>query len=375
MVVKKSILQFCTTDYPYLFENKHVSYKKKLLKTSYIIDLMHTFLFRKYLYKKDTMHLWSVLLRKRYGTLYNYYVDWLLDHRIIELKKKWRSGHMSKLYKLTLNVDSKNVTRVYNYDKILLKKLNIFKKEYDDTLTFVYKTLVDDLNKITIEYNDAKKELDEELKLGLITSDSHFKNLLSIESIKNNILYTSKDKFGRMHTNFTSLKRSIRNNFLKINGNEIDYLDIKNCHPKLLGKMLLNEENEELKLYVKSVKENVFYKSFDEFNLSKEQIKKMVFQVFYGKNRNNKNNIFFKKKWPVLWQWIVFLKNKNNNSKYLCNLLQTSESNLIFNKICFKIKTEHPHIALFTVHDGVFFEKQYSNLIIPIFDKYENEII
>src|SRR5690606_28823161 len=104
------------------------------------------------------------------------------------------------------------------------------------------------------------------------------------------------------------LKRSLRNNFLKIEGEKICELDIKNSQPLFLAKLIMKEQNgllnEELQKFVKVCVNNKFYQSFDS-NISKTEIKRIVYQVFFGKNLLDDNNLKFKKSWPILWQWIV----------------------------------------------------------------------
>lgn len=380
--MRRSIWQFCPTTHPQLLNQETIEYAGHVLKTSYLIDLIHTFIVRKYIHKKKEMNLWSIILRKKYGTFYNHYVDWLLDHKIIELKKKWKSGAggKSKLYRLTLDVQN-NVTRYLNRDKFLLKKINAFEKSENNQLTPIYKSMVDDLRHISLDYDNALLLLNEELASKSINDDSYFKNKISIDAIRDKSLYYCKDEYGRLHTNFTNLKKSIRNNFLKIDNETITGLDIKNCQPKLLAKVILKKEkvlSKEMQRFISSVKDNTFYDSFKEDfpnKDNKDDIKKMVFQVFFGKNIQEKNNNTFNKRWPEVWHWIVRLKRDRKDHAFLSHLLQTMESDLIYNKICKNIKEVDKDIRIFTVHDGLYFSEKYLNTIKPIFDRYENQII
>lgn len=377
--MRTSIWQFCPTIYPHILNQDKIVYRGNVLKTSYLIDLMHTFIVRKYIHKKKEMNLWSVILRKKYGTYYNLYVDWLLDHRIIELKKKWKSGAggKSKLYRLTLDVQN-NVTRYLNRDKFLLKKINNFEKLETQKLSPIYQMMVDDLKHITLQYDKALESLNNELEYAMISNDSYFKNKISIDAIRDSSLYYCKDEYGRLHTNYTNLKKSVRNNFLTINGEEIVGLDIKNCQPKLLAKLMLEREkvlSKEQECFIQSVRDNTFYDSFKHLDISKDDVKKIVFQIFFGKNIREKNNIAFNTVWPGIWHWIVRLKREKKDHRYLSHLLQSMESDLIYNKICYEIKQQDPSIVMFTVHDGLYFAKKHLHIVQPIFDKYESQII
>ena len=325
------------------------------------------------------MNLWSVILRRKYGTFYNNYVDWLIDHKIIQLKKKWKSGAggKSKLYRLTLDVEDK-VTRYLNTDKFLLRKINHFKKDEEKKLSPIYQQMVDDLKHVKLNYDKALASLELELETSLISKASFFKNKISIDAIKNEAFYNTKDEYGRLHTNYTNLKKSIRNNFLTIDDKEIEWLDIKNCQPKLLAKLILEKEktlSPELEKFIQAVRDNTFYSSFSHLDIGKSDIKKLVFQIFFGKNKQNKKNLIFKEVWPAVWHWIVRLKREKKNHKHLSHMLQNMESDLIYNKICQTIKNVDSSIILFTVHDGLFFAKENLHIVKPIFDKFENEII
>lgn len=378
--MKPAILQFCPTKYPQLLENKKIEYKGHTLKTAYLMDIIHNFIVKKYLQNISDVHLWSVILRHNYGTFYKRYIDWCIDHQIIRLKKKWRSGENghSKMYSLILDLDRNTITRKLNDDKILLKKKNFRQKIENKKLTPIYQEMINDLKHIKLDYDKALAALDSELEYSLTNDQSYLKNRISIDSIKNEAFYTTKDEYGRLHTNYTNLKKSIRNNFLTIDGKEIVGLDVKNCQPKLLAKLIIEKEknlSNELQQFIQAVKDNTFYDSFKHLDLDKKAVKKIVFQVFFGKNRADKNNNDFKKVWPAVWEWIVKFKKEKRNHRQLSHLLQKMESDLIYNKICQEIKNVSKNIVLFTVHDGLFFAKENEEIVKPIFDKFESQII
>lgn len=376
--MRTSILQFTPTTYPHLLHNETITYKGNVLKTSYLRDLMHVFIFRKYIHDRKYFNLWSVILRKKYGTHYNYYIDWLLDHNIISLKKKWRAGTSSKLYELTLDFKSNEIIRYPNTDKFLLRKINKHEKVEVKKLSPIYLEMLEDLKRVKLDYEKARLAIDNEHDVALIDVNSHLKNVMALTAIRDNIIYNTKDEYGRLHTNFTNLKKNIRNNFLTIDDKEIDCLDIKNCQPKLLAKIIKDNEKTltpGLEAFILAVQSNAFYESFEKHKLEKKQIKKLVFQIFFGKNKNDKKNIAFKELWPDVWHWIVRLKKEKRNHKHLSHLLQKMESELIYDKICYEVKQNYPEIALFTVHDGIYFAKENLEKVKPIFDKFESQII
>ena len=55
--------------------------------------------------------------------------------------------------------------------------------------------------------------------------------------------------------------------------------------------------------------------------------------------------------------------------KVLAHVLQSAESNLIFNKIIREIMNLYPDIKIVTVHDSIIFPKKYRDDIERIFDQ------
>ena len=371
-------LHYFPTDYSYLLKTKTTTYNNRKLKTRYLMHLMHVLIYRKYIHKQNLMHLWSVILKKNYGTYYNYYVDWLIDHNFIKLKKKWQAGSSSKQYELTLNFNNSKITRVENDDKFLLRKLK--KHEEDELIKMppIYQLLQRDVEKIRLDYDGARESLDREHDISLIDDKSYFRNLMSLQAIKDHAFYVTRDEYGRLHTNFTNLKKNLRNNYLSIDGSKLASFDIKNCQPKLLASLIIKSEKTltpGLKRFVDSVVNNKFYDSFKKFDLGKQAAKGIVYQIFFGRNRSDKNNLNFKDLWPDVWHWVVRIKREKRNHKYLSHVLQNMESDLVYNKICKEIKDTYPDVALFTVHDGIYFAEQHKSKVKPIFDKYEKTII
>ena len=373
--MKTSVNQFVPNKFPFLFENKKITYKGKNLKTAYLIDLMHTLIVRKYFFNLTEMNLWSVILRQRYGTFYNRYVDWLIDHQILKIKSMWQAGAKSKTYKLILDFNRDQITRFKNTDKILLKKINKEKV----ILAPIYQTLVKDLYKIKLNYEDAKEHLTNEFGVGLLSLNKFNRNLLALDSIRDGEIYYCCDDYGRLHSNFTNLKKNLRNNFLRIDGEAVEFLDIKNSQPTFLAQMLINENailTPELKSFIQHVKNGTFYSTFSELELSKQKVKNLVYQVLFGKNRaEDKSNTIFIKYWPELWQWIKDWKKTQSHYSVLSHNLQRVESELMYDKICTQVKQQLPNVTIFTVHDCIFFPESYKSIIQPIFDLHVDSVI
>ena len=372
--MKDHIYQFYPEKYGWLTRTKKVEWDGMNLKTSKLIDMMNYFITKSYLFGVKEFNLWSVLLQQKYGCTYKQYLNWMLGNGIIELKSKWFAGKKASTYNLRIDLENETICRYRNSDKVLLKKWNKsnnleeYEKKY--TLSDVQKELIEDLYYVDLDYQAAFESLKREYDNGFISYSNYIRNRMSIETIQNKDIFWNFDSYGRMHTNFTVLKKAIRNNYLTINGEELTELDIKNSQPFFLAKFLAEhmQPNMELDSFIDSVKNNKFYNTIQDESMTRKEVKGFVFKVFFGKNFLDKDNQKFRKVWPTIWNWIKEYKQNNHQHAALAWQLQRMESDLIFNQVCTEIKKADQSIKLFTVHDSIFFPKNKLEIVKPIFD-------
>lgn len=380
------LYQFLPSNYKYLTQKKKIEYRDINLKTDYLINIMHELIIKFY-FTNDIYHnLWSVILRKKYGKHYNIYIDYLVKNKFMFLTSNYFSGKKAKSYKL--NITDLNIIKHKITDKILLNK---YKKEYlyktfisttDSPINInLRKKLVDDLYHVNLDYEKSKKYL-KDFKIDNI---KYLKNINSIEGIKSGYIFFKFDSFGRLHTNFTVLKKHIRQNYIKIDGEEVTELDIKNSQPFFFAVLLKNEIgedkfNEETKKYVEIVKNGLIYdellNKYPDKIKSRNDAKILMYKVLFGNNKDNKKeNNMFRSLYPSVYEYILEYKNLSGSYKSLSHQLQVLESKTIFNDIITTIKEKIPQIKLFTVHDSIVFPKKYKNEVTFIFDYYINKLI
>lgn len=379
MIKKEFILQFYPAQYAWLTEIKKIEYDGVYLKSAYLIDLMHYFITRSFLFDKTEFNLWSPLLQQKYGMRYKYYFRWLIGNGIIDIKSKWYSGKKSITYRLALDLQTAHIKRHRNNDKILLKKWEMYhsleRADVDEDLKKLRVKLIEDLFYVELDYDAAKDQLQKEFDIGLIDQKSYSKNLMTLDSINCKQVYWNFDKYGRLHTNFTILKKSIRNNFLTINKNKISEVDISNSQPFFLAILLkknLNSKQLQMPEFIRFfdyVENGKFYDSFADLDISRKDVKKFVYKILFDKNYiTEKKNIYFREKWPLVWQWIRLWKKERDNHAALAWELQKQESEFIFKKVCADIKEQLPDTRIFTVHDSVFFPIEHKNHIKKLFN-------
>jgi hypothetical protein len=383
------LLQFISKDFQYLTQQVKIPYKGVNLKCSYLMNIIHELLIKYYFSNNVDIkfNLSSIILRKKYGEYYNYYVEYLCNNGFMSLVSKYYVGKKTNSYK----IDSKyvyDVIRWKNYDNFLLKKSE---NRYETSITEMNQSsiepeirirLVESLSKIKIDYQGALKYLSFLRNSEMIDDSKYQKNFISIENINLQNIYFNFDDFGRFHTNFTILKKEIRNEYLTIENEIIAEIDIKNSQP-LFFAVLMKEDileiNGDIQRYFDLVKSGLLYDDIVAHNtgMTRNDAKDIIYKVLFGNNEktHKKENKIFKDLYPTVFEYICDYKDIRDNYRELSHDLQRMESKFIFKKIIKEIFVTYPDIVLFTVHDSIIFPKSYQDNIEFIFNKHFQNLI
>jgi hypothetical protein len=389
--MKKFIYQFIPKRFNYLLKNNYIIYNDKKLKSDYIINLIHELII-KYLFNKDTtnlkFNLWSIILRKNYGTYYNFYVNYLIDKKFIKLISNYYVSKKSKTY-LVEYFDVNDLIRVKIYDNILIKKHT--RKELEKSITDynnspiplkIRKRLVNDLFEVKIDYNQSIEKLNSLKKENKINIEKFYRNLISVDNINIGNLFFKFDSHGRLHSNFTILKQEIRKNYLSFDSDNVCELDIKNSQPFFLSilmkKYIKNWEIiQDVERYFFFVNNGLLYDDIVQQETtiqSRNEAKLMVYKVLFGENGDfKKMSIIFKKLYPTVYDFISNFKKTNGNYKLMSHELQLLESNFIYNKLINRIYNEIPKIKIISIHDSIIFPCSFYKKVKDIFDYELNE--
>lgn len=375
---KKYIFQFLPISFESFCKEKNFYYNEQKLKTSYIIDILHNLILKYYLKKENKFNLSSIILKEKYGYLYNYYINYLVDKKILVLITKHQKGKNARIYSINESILRADIIRYYNYDKVLLKKykskiFNIDDCKLENNLIDIdiKDKLVDDLFKVKIEFERSIFYLD------TLKNDDmciYNRNKYSVECINDTHIFYHFDKYGRMHTNFTILKSFIRKNCLLIDDEETYECDISNSQPLFLAKLINDSQSKwvdkkELDLFKYLTLNGKYYNYIMNFSgLDRIQCKELTYKVLFGRNmHNSKSDKIFKELFPTIHNFIKLYKKEFGDYKILSYDLQKSESNFIFNKVVREIMTFFPEISIITVHDSIVFPKKYKDVVKSIF--------
>jgi hypothetical protein len=385
--MKEYLYQFIPRRFQYLTQTKKITYKEKSLKTDYIINLIHEFII-KYYFSNDIqslkVNLYSLILRKKYGMDYNYYINYLMDNNFIKMTSNYYVGKKAKTFQIDY-FDVGELIRVRIYDKILLKKHS--KNFLENSITEynnspipldIRKKLVNDIYSVTIDYDKSLKYLDDLKEKKLIDDNKYFKNFISINGIKDNHLFFKFDSYGRFHTNFTILKRQIRHEYLKISGDDVCEIDIKNSQPFFLSYLMKKykadwNEFQDVEKYFFIVNNGLIYDDIVERYTdikNRDEAKEIVYKVLFGKNGDSKKSSkIFKELYPNVYKFIENYKEIKGDYKVMSHELQMIESEFIFNNVIKKIIKKNPKIKIITIHDSIIYPCLYDKIVKKIFNE------
>lgn len=346
-----------------IYTKKWINIGNEKIASYKFIDLMDLFINNIHGFGRATIQLNSRWLKAVYGNKYNLIMDYLLDNNIIYLYKNYATGKRCKVYKFTDEMHEANyISSKIEIPNILEKRKQAIKGEKESTFVSEYNEdvithLKKSLKLVKLDYKLAKEYINE----NILEENAKLINTNIIEKINNSDIYSGFDKYGRFHTNFTVLKKGIRENFLSINGNKLAELDVKNSQPFFMSiimkqKGFFNEE------YHNDVIEGRLYEKIMICSgKPRKQVKQDVFRILYGRNRKNGMNKIeecFKEIYPEVYDWIIKYKADNQNYKILAQELQRTESKFIFNKVIPKI-LKWKEIPVITIHDSILFEEQH----------------
>jgi len=375
---KRFSLQFLPEKMQVIAKSKKIQYKNKNLKPAYIIDIIHNLILKYYFKKENSFNLNATILKEKYGHLYNYYIQYMIDNKIIELQKNYLKGQNSRVYSICDDILSGEIHRYKNVDKILLKKyINRYYQFEIDNTNFIPSDikdkLINDLYSVKIQYDKSIYFL-ENIKNDDISV--YNRNRYSVESINDKHIFYHFDHYGRMHSNFTILKTFIRKNCLLIGGEETCEIDLPNSQPLFLSKLIKDSESrwvnkEELELFSVLVRNGNYYQYLiDNLKLkNKSEAKELTYKVLFGKNhKTSKWDKHFEKLFPTIHLFIKLYKKEHNDYKVLAYTLQRMESKLIFGDIIKTIMIVNPEISVVTVHDSIIIQKRHKDFVTSVFN-------
>lgn len=360
-----------------IYTKKIINYNGHRLKTTFLINIIDMFINRYLFFNKDNIKLNSRILKHLYGNNYSKYIDYLVENEFIYLYKNYSAGYRAKCYKLTDIAKQKTyLTANVSIPLRLKNKQDIMNAaNVNDIDNTIIDKLIKDLYNVDIDINKTNEWINSNID---IDSKSYFVNTTNCEKILNKKIYYSFDTYGRFHTNYTTIKKEIRSNFLFIDNQPLKEIDITNSQPFFLYLMMKQSGFNNFNGFDLDVLNGVIYEKLREKSnnvYTRKEIKVNVYSVLFGRNNNNRYwNTLFKEVYPEVFEWIKNYKKENKSYKIIAQKLQAIESNFMFKTLIPKIIIFNKDIRLITVHDSILLKEEYYEDVKNIFNSCLVEI-
>jgi hypothetical protein len=289
----------------------------------------------------------------------------LIDRGIVVTDGYWIQGKKSTGYMLGSQFKKVKHKRVEITNKRLIKKISSLEGDgIKGNRLDVHLHLHTYLQQIEMDYDSAIKSIEEDFNL----------QELSIAMLRDRQLFFIADKYGRVHTNLSNLKSTLRP-YLRWNNQSLVNIDICNSQPLFFVIVLINYYYkyslpslpllplrcdilpEDASRFVDLVTQGSIYKYLFEHLEGSPQAAgfkhKLFAEVFFCRNSSWETpcSNLFKKLFPSVDAIIRELKQKDYT--FLAKLLQGVESEFIINRVVRRCMDEYPQMPVFTIHDSI----------------------
>ena len=209
--------------------------------------------------------------------------------------------------------------------------------------------------------------------------------------INGDIFYSIDSTSGRFHSNATNCPKGFRP-YLRVNGEPLVNIDVKNCQPYLSTIILTNpgkasaytenpafvmllqtlkvSHKEDVKKYISLVINGNFYEHLmtefarEGLHLDRPETKRQVLRILFARNRtpkdatNRKARDIFKSCFPTVHRIFSKVRGSNRGDKFtsfkrFAILLQRIESYLMLDVVLKRIYRELPDVVAITIHDSI----------------------
>lgn len=259
----------------------------------------------------------------------------------------------------------------------------------------VHKHLYSWLSRVEVDHDAAMNSL--------TTRDELIDKYIPLDMIVDGQFYLLPDEYGRVHSNVSSLSKSLRP-YLHFADEKLVLMDLKNSQPFFLSPVLLNfyandqslnsfyasnnkckrgrgedgaimicnlpplkhpalakmDLPDDVKAYIALTERGVLYEELGKvFGITdREEIKKLFFQrVLFCKPHKHPISTAFSGRFPSVAAVIDRLKEKDH--RRLAHYLQRSESATIIHGVCERLRLDHPDTPVLTIHDCVMTTKPH----------------
>lgn len=281
----------------------------------------------------------------------------LLRQGVIECDNHYVKGEKSKGYRLR----HRDVThRLVDIDNPTIRA-NVIKRHLDVTGKAVHKWLYDNLSRVTVDETAF-----EEVERLADTEGKREAYIGSIQAIIDGYLdFTVDDFAGRVHTNFSRLKRELKQ-YLRIDGQRPVEIDIKNSQPTFLAIVAWQRAVDEPAYRALCEAGRLYDWLAEKGGWTRAYVKEeLMAKAFFSKNRyTNEVKRLFNAEFPGIATLIEKIKAKDHTK--LAQVLQRAEAQYIIHGVCETIRKERPEIPVVTIHDSILTTPGHAEYVLQI---------
>jgi len=331
---------------------------------------------------------------------YRVYLDYLLQHNILETDNHYVVEEKSKGYRFTPAYQTP--VQPIEITKFTLVKGLTKEGKWERSMCNKYRELKSWFNQLQFDHGGAelwlKKKYISDVKAGVYGATAKYNaNLMNVYRLKDKDYYFRVDVKGlRAHTNLTSLKSELRG-WLSWKGKQLVSCDLKCAQPLLLSallqeafyektstkdtftlhklnpklyktididkvKRLICNGQQDINNYMRAVNDDIYLYMQNELTKkgysvpTRDNAKDIMYSVLYSSNRffaqpEALPKRLFYELFPSVYNILCCFKRSEPNA--LAILMQRAESSLMLDRITKRISKEKPDVALFTIHDAI----------------------
>jgi hypothetical protein len=317
-------------------------------------------------------------------------LDWLTSNHLVETDRKYIIGKKSTGYKWADGLGAHRRLA----DAGIASAMNAATRETFRHYTKAHRHLFSWLPRFNMDTVGAALHIQTlKSKHPDIFSDDEYRTLLleSVRIINDKEFLGSVCNYGRVHTPYTSLLKSLRS-YLSYQDRPLVSIDISNSQPLILASLLpkcfpialpiphslphdvkpdketaiTNElpntnrdsqmpENCDIRQYVQLCEQGAIYEYLmDGSAYTNRQAFKADFykEVLFGTGkRQYQLTKEFRSKFPNVYG--VIQKYKRDDYRSLARKMQRAESKIMIDGVCYRLATEFPDIPVITIHDSI----------------------
>jgi hypothetical protein len=254
----------------------------------------------------------------------------------------------------------------------------IFQK-HDYSRTEVGHHIYDMLQQITVDMESAQRELEG------TDDDIH---LHALQIIEMGLFFATDDDFGgRFYSNMTGLLSGSKK-YLRVDGQPLHHIDIKNSQPLFLGLVMKQEGIPGIEEYLEAVINGKLYELISDkagYTLSygaeagrkivKDHIRQKILFAKESASDVLLTKFVFKELFPAVIEYIAASKQgvqqhskkkKKDVGVDLAHKLQTMEREFIIDRCCTRIMKERPDMWFTTIHDCILYKPEDAPYVVGV---------